>query len=83
MAGRTDGNPALALGQLHGLLAPFAWANHKCNHSCTFSVEELSAGSDVHESLARYFGESASKVSVTQLADWHAAVEEALYRWLF
>jgi hypothetical protein len=30
----------------------------------------------VHESLARYFGESASEVSVTRLPDWHAAIEE-------
>jgi hypothetical protein len=37
----------------------------------------------VHESLNRYFGKSASKVSVTPLADWRAAVERSLYKWLF
>ena len=83
MAERTDRNPTLALGELRGLPTAFAWANHKCNHSCTFTIEELPVGSDVHESLAHYFRETAIKVSVSQLADWHTAVEEALQRWLF
>jgi hypothetical protein len=83
MAEGADRNPALALGEFRGLLAAFAWANHKCDHACTFTVEELPTGADVHEALARYFGESASKVSATPLGDWHAAVGEALQRWLF
>jgi hypothetical protein len=78
-----DRSTALALGELRGLLAAFAWANHKCNHFCTFTVEELVAGADIHEALSRYFGESASQVSVTPLGDWPAAVGEALHRWLF
>jgi hypothetical protein len=83
MAEATDRDSILALGELRGLLAAFAWANHKCNHSCTFTVEALPTGPDVHESLTRYFGEWASKVSAVELIDWHAAVEAALRRWLF
>jgi len=83
MTGRIDENPVLALGKLHGLLAALAWANHKCNHSYSFTVEELPPRCTVLESLAQYFGERASKVLVTQLADWHTTVEEASYRWLF
>jgi hypothetical protein len=73
----------LALGELRGLLAAFAWSNHRCNHSCTFTVEELPAAADLHESLTRYFGEGASKVSAFLLGDWRTVVGEALQRWLF
>src|SRR5437868_7067059 len=83
MAGGAGSNTALALGELRGLLAAFAWANNKCNHSCTFTVEELAAGGDVNEALASYFGDSASKVSAVPLGDWQVAIAEALHRWLF
>jgi hypothetical protein len=72
-----------ALGELRGLLAAFAWANHQCNHFCTFSVENLTPAADIHDSLVRYFGEDAVVVSEIALADWQAAIGEALHRWLF
>jgi hypothetical protein len=73
----------LALGELRGLLAAFAWANLKCNHDYTFTVEELPTGADVQDSLVRQFGEWASKVSVAKVGDWRSVVGDALQRWLF
>jgi hypothetical protein len=78
-----DRNPTLALGELRGLLAAFAWANQKCDHSCTFTVEELPAGVDVRESLVRHFGDLANRVCVVALADWREIIGDALQRWLF
>jgi hypothetical protein len=83
MADAGGRNPMLALGELRGLLAAFAWANTKCDHSCTFSVEELPAGAGLQESLAEYFGDSAKTVSATEIDDWYAAVGDTLLRWLF
>lgn len=78
-----DRNPTLALGELRGMLAALAWANTKCNHGCTFTVEELPVGADVHVSLTQHFGEGANKVSFVAIGDWSGAIEEALQRWLF
>src|SRR3954469_13370439 len=83
MTGAVPRNPTMALGELRGLLAAFAWANHKCNHACTFTVEELPPAADIHQALVRYFGESAAKVAAVELGDWHQAVADALQRWLF
>jgi hypothetical protein len=83
MASATDKNQILALGRLRGMLAVFAWANTKCDHGCTFTVEELQTHSDVLESLRLHFGESVSKISAIELDNGHHAVTEALYRWLF
>jgi hypothetical protein len=83
MADAADRNPTLALGELRGLLAAFAWANQKCDHACTFSVEELPDGGNVHESLVRYFGDTASEVTAVEVGNWHAVVCDALQRWLF
>jgi hypothetical protein len=78
-----DQNAVLAIGELRGMLAALAWANTKCDHGCTFTVEELPAAPDIHESLTRHFGDSASKVLAVALGDWHGAIGEALRRWLF
>ena len=78
-----DWNSTLALGEVRGMLAALAWANTKCDHGCTFTVEDLPAGADVHESLARHFGEFATKVSIYAVGDWPDAIGEALHRWLF
>jgi hypothetical protein len=83
MAEASGRNPMLALGELRGMLAAFAWANNKCNHACTFTVEELLAGDSVQESLAQFFGTSAIGVSAIEIGDWYAAVGDALLRWLF
>jgi hypothetical protein len=65
------------------MLTALAWANAKCDHNCTFTVEELPASKDVHKSLTRHFGESAKEVTVVALGDWHGAIGDTLLRWLF
>lgn len=74
---------SLALGELRGLLTAFAWANEKCNHSCTFSVEELPAAADIQQSLAQYYGDAVAEVRAVELSDWHGVIGDALQRWLF
>src|SRR5579872_3747063 len=73
----------VAYGELKGLLEAFAWANHKCNHFSTFTVERLPAGTDLLEILSRHFGENAAKIATAELADWPATIEESFRRFLF
>ncbi len=83
MAEPDDRNSVVAIGELRGLLAAFAWVNGKPDHGYTFALEELPSGADVHESLARYFGEHASKVPAVEVRGWREAIGAALHRWLF
>ena len=69
---------SVSYGELRGLLEAFAWANEKCNHSCTFTVEELSPGTDVREIMTKHFGGYASSVAVTELGDWAAEIGKTL-----
>lgn len=83
MSSASGSNPVLALGELRGLLAAFAWVNHKCDHFCTFTVEELSSGAELQESLNQHFGTAAMEVSAVQIGDWNSEVGDAFLRWLF
>jgi hypothetical protein len=83
MAEKAFRDSILALGQLRGLLAAFAWANHQCNHCCTFTVEELPISDDIHDALIPHFDEWTNKVGITELSDWQASVSDALHGMLF
>ncbi len=78
-----DEDSLLALGELRGMLAAFAWANGKVNHGYTFSIEPLPARGDVLESLNAHLGHWVDRIALDPLDEWRQPVDHALSRWLF
>ena len=83
MSETVDPDTLLALGELRGMLAAFAWANRQAGHHQTFVVVNLPGGADLYAVVARFLDGSATRATLTKLDNWPSSVTEALRRWLF
>src|SRR5262249_6259276 len=73
----------LAVGELRGLLAAFEWMNGKCDHTCSFSLNEISATGSIYDALCLHFGSDVSEVKTETLEDWQPALRASFKGWLF
>jgi hypothetical protein len=71
------------IGELHGILATFEWANGRNDLAYTFTFEELPPENDIQSSLARHFGNSMTDVRLVEIEDWSATLGNAFRNWLF